>query len=169
MKALWFVFPVGCISRQCLWPRYPTAVRNAERVHEIQRPALGSSAGPRAGVAALAAASCYDMPSFIPSCKTPAERASCSNGSHRALARRSTSRVPIAHAYSPDLARSLLHRCIDPAEPAQVKRLMQMPEPGSSCQAPGAGVGRCRSVSNRRSRGWRVGSSRSGADARTIP
>jgi len=59
--------------------------------------------------------------------------------------------------------------CIDPAEPAQVMQLKRMPVLGSSCRAPGAGAGRCKSVSSRRSRGWHVGWSRSDAGARTVP
>ena len=35
--------------------------------------------------------------------------------------------------------------CIDPAESAQVKPLMRMPQRGFSCPAPDVGVGCCRS------------------------
>lgn len=60
----------------------------------------------------------------------------------------------------------LAQLCNDPAEPAQVKRLMQMPQPGSSCRAPGVGAGGYKSVSSPLQRGWRAGWSRSDADAR---
>ena len=47
------------------------------------------------------------------------------------------------------LGKRLPHRrdCIDPAEPAQVKWLMQTPLPESSSRAPGAGVGDCKTYS----------------------
>lgn len=67
-----------------------------------------------------------------------------------------------------DIANHCLPDCNDPAEPAQVKRLMQMPEPGSSCRAPGAGAGGYKSVSSPLQRGWRAGWSRSDADARIV-
>lgn len=59
--------------------------------------------------------------------------------------------------------------CNDPAEPAQVKRLMQMPQPGSSCRAPGAGAGGYKSVSSRQSRGWDAVGFRSGDDVHIAP
>jgi hypothetical protein len=59
--------------------------------------------------------------------------------------------------------------CIDPAEPAQVRPLMQMPQRVFSCSAPDAGAGGCRSGSSRRSAGWHAAAIRSGADARIAP
>jgi hypothetical protein len=38
-----------------------------------------------------------------------------------------------------------MRRCIDPAESAQVKPLMRMPQRGFSCRAPDVGAGCCRS------------------------
>lgn len=56
--------------------------------------------------------------------------------------------------------------CIDPAVSAQVRLLKHKPQPGSSWRAPGEGAGGCRSRSSLRSRGWRVGGSRTGGGAR---
>ena len=39
--------------------------------------------------------------------------------------------------------------CNDPAEPAQIMRLMRMPRPGFSWPTPGVGAGGCKSVSSR--------------------
>ncbi len=51
-------------------------------------------------------------------------------------------------------------RCIDPAVFAQVRLLKHKPQRGSSCPAPGAGAGGCKSRSNPRSRGWHAAGSR---------
>ena len=66
---------------------------------------------------------------------------------------------PSAPHRNPAARRELTHgsACSDSAEPAQVRRLKQMPQPGSSYQAPGVVARGCKSESNRRSRGWRVG------------
>lgn len=55
--------------------------------------------------------------------------------------------------------------CIDPAEPAQVRPLMQMPQRVFSCSSPGAG----RSESSLQSGGWHAAAIRTGADARIAP
>lgn len=61
------------------------------------------------------------------------------------------------------------HFCIDPAEPAQVRPLMRMPQRVFSCSAPGAGADGCRSGSSPRSGDWHAAAIRSGADARIVP
>lgn len=53
--------------------------------------------------------------------------------------------------------------CNDPAVSAQLKRLMQRLQPGFSCSTPDVGVGGCKSVSSRRSRGWHAARFQSGA------
>lgn len=62
-----------------------------------------------------------------------------------------------------------MRRCIDPAEPAQVRPLMRMPQRVFSCSAPGAGADGCRSGSSPRSGDWHAAAIRSGADARIVP
>jgi hypothetical protein len=59
--------------------------------------------------------------------------------------------------------------CNDPAVPAQVRPLTQKPQRVSSCPAPDADAGGCRTGSNRRSHGWRAAGSRTGVGARTAP
>jgi REP element-mobilizing transposase RayT len=71
-------------------------------------------------------------------------------------------------ALSPARARRT-SACNDSALSAQVRPLMCMPQRGSSCRAPGAGVGSCRTESSRRSPAWHVADSRSAAGARTAP
>jgi len=56
--------------------------------------------------------------------------------------------------------------CIDPAKPAQVKQLKQMPQPGFSSSAPGGAVDGCKTESSRQSPGWRAARFRNDADAR---
>ena len=50
------------------------------------------------------------------------------------------------YAFSPEGDCLLLdmRMCIDPSEPAQIRRLMQMPQPGFSSSAPGVGVDCCK-------------------------
>lgn len=55
--------------------------------------------------------------------------------------------------------------CIDPVEPAQVRQLKRMPQPGFSSSAPGGAVDGCRTESSRRLSGWRVAASRTDVDA----
>ena len=59
--------------------------------------------------------------------------------------------------------------CNDPALPAQIRPLKHKPRRVSSCRAPGAGVGGCKTRSSRRSRDWRVAGFRSGGDGRIAP
>lgn len=58
--------------------------------------------------------------------------------------------------------------CNDPAVSAQVRRLMQKLQPGSSCLAPGVGAGGCKSVSSRRSHGWHAARFRIDAGGHTV-
>ncbi len=67
-----------------------------------------------------------------------------------------------------DADSGLVHTCNDPAEPAHLKRLTQMFQPGFSCQAPGVGAGGCKNVSSRRSPGWHVAASRSDAGGHIV-
>lgn|SRR5690348_4736380 len=60
-------------------------------------------------------------------------------------------------------------KCNDPALPAQIRPLKHKPRRVSSCRAPGAGVGGCKTRSSRRSRDWRVAGFRSGGDGRIAP
>ena len=61
-----------------------------------------------------------------------------------------------------------LSKCNDPAKPAQLRPLKQMPQRVSSCRAPGEGAGCCKSRSSPRSRGWRAAGFQTGAGERTV-
>lgn len=59
--------------------------------------------------------------------------------------------------------------CNAPAVSAQVRPPKRTSQRGSSCPAPGAGAGGCRTGSNRRPPGWRVAGFRTGGGGRTVP
>src|SRR5690606_24733591 len=62
-----------------------------------------------------------------------------------------------------------LQECNDPALPAQVRPLKHKPRRGSSCPAPGAGAGGCRTGSSRRLLAARAAGTRSGGGVRIVP
>ncbi|KGS59408.1 hypothetical protein X949_6248 [Burkholderia pseudomallei MSHR5609] len=63
----------------------------------------------------------------------------------------------------------LMRRYNDPTEPAQVKRLTQMPQPVFSSSAPDEAVDDCKTGSSRQWRGWHAAASRSGVGVRIAP
>lgn len=75
----------------------------------------------------------------------------------------------LMRTFPDDATCQVSHECNDPAVPAQVRPLKHMPRRVSSCRAPGAGAGGCKTRSSRRSPASRAAGFRSGGGVRTAP
>lgn len=93
-------------------------------------------------------------------------------GHHVVAVVRQGARLPLERSHprlTVEYADLLALSCNDPALPAQVRPLKRMPRRVSSCPAPDAAAGGCRTGSSRRSRALHAVGFRSGAGVRIAP